>query len=70
MFKELVTLEPLSDTDLLDLARRRAEAIVSGLKTSGELDTRVTAGTSGPVKEASTETVNTRLTLEAIKPSS
>jgi len=70
MFKELVTLEPLTDTDLLDLARRRAEAIVSGLKTSGELDTRVTAGTSGPVKEASTETVNTRLTLEAVKSSS
>jgi outer membrane protein OmpA-like peptidoglycan-associated protein len=70
MFKELVTLEPVTDTNLLDLARRRAEAIVSGLKTSGGLATRVTAGSSGPVEEASTETVNARLTLEAIKPSS
>jgi hypothetical protein len=70
MFKELVTLEPIADTDLLDLAQRRAQAIVSQLKTTAGLDiTRVTAGSSGPVEETSTETVNTRLVIDVIKPS-
>ncbi|MGB2928720.1 MAG: DUF748 domain-containing protein [Desulfobacterales bacterium] len=70
MFKELVTLEPVTDTDLLDLAQRRAEAIVNDLKTTAGLDImRVTAGSSGPVEEVSTETVNTRLILDVIKPS-
>ena len=69
MFKELVIREPLTDTDLLDLAQRRAEAIVKNLKTTAGLDvTRVTQGSSGPVEKASTETVNTRLTLDVIKP--
>jgi hypothetical protein len=70
MFKELVTLEPLTDTDLLDLARRRSEAIVTHFKSSTGLDiTRVTAGSSGPVEEAAIEIVNTRLSLDVIKPS-
>ncbi|MBW2602823.1 MAG: DUF748 domain-containing protein [Deltaproteobacteria bacterium] len=69
MFEELIKLEPLSDNDLKDLARRRAEAIVSTLKTTGGLDpTRVTTGSFGPVKKASTDTVNTSLTLDVIKP--
>jgi outer membrane protein OmpA-like peptidoglycan-associated protein len=69
MFKELVKKEPLKDTDLRDLAQRRAKAIVNHLKTIAGLDvTRVTQGSSGPVEEASTETVNTRLTLDVIKP--
>ncbi len=70
MFKELVTLEPLTDTDLLDLARRRAEVIVTHFKTTAGLDsTRVSPGSVGPVEKASTDIVNTRLTLDVIKPS-
>jgi hypothetical protein len=70
MFKELVKLEPLSDNDLKELALKRAEAIVEELKrTTGLNDTRVTAGSPGPAEKASTETVNTRLTLDVIKPS-
>jgi len=69
MFKELVILEPLTDTDLLDLAQRRSEAIVTHFKTSTGLDiTRVTAGSSGPVEETATKIVNTRLTLDVVKP--
>ena len=69
MFKELVILEPLTDTDLLDLAQRRSEAIVTHFKTSTGLDiTRVTPGSSGPVEETATEIVNTRLTLDVVKP--
>ena len=68
MFKELVKREPLMDTDLRNLAQRRAEAIVKNLKTTAGLNvTRVTAGSSGPVEKASTETVNTRLILDVIK---
>jgi len=70
MFKELVKLEPLSDNYLKELALKRAEAIVEELKrTTGLNDTRVTAGSPGPAEKASTETVNTRLTLDVIKPS-
>jgi len=69
MFKELVKQEPLMDTDLRDLAQRRAEAIIKYLKTTAGLGvTRVTEGSSGPVEKASTETVNTKLTLGVIKP--
>jgi len=69
IFEELVKLEPLLDNDLQDLAQRRAEAIVKELKTNGGLDpTRVSTASSGPVEKASTETVNTKLTLDAIKP--
>ncbi|MGD9229898.1 MAG: DUF748 domain-containing protein [Desulfobacterales bacterium] len=69
MFKELVGQEPLKDNDLRDLAQRRAEAIIKNLKTTGGLDvTRVTLGSSGPAEDASTETVDTRLTLDVIKP--
>lgn len=68
IFEELVKLEPLLDKDLQDLAQRRAEAIVKELKTTGGLDpARVNAGSSGPVEKASTDTVNTRLTLDVIK---
>ena len=68
MFKELVILEPLTDTDLLDLAQRRSEAIVTHFKTSTGLDiTRVTTGSSGPVEETATEIVNSRLTLSVVK---
>ena len=70
MFKELVKLEPLTDNDLKELALRRAEEIIKELKTTGGLDDiRVTAGSPGPVEKASTKTVNTRLTLDVIKPS-
>jgi hypothetical protein len=70
MFKELVTLEPLTDTDLLDLAQRRAEAIVTHFKTNAGLDnTRVSPGSVGPVEKTSTDIVNTRLSLDVIKPS-
>ena len=70
MFKELVQLEPLTDNDLKELALRRAEGIIKELKTTTGLDdTRVTVGTPGPAEKASTETVNTRLTLDVIKPS-
>jgi hypothetical protein len=68
MFKEVIKLEPLTDKDLQDLAQRRAEAIVKELKTTGGLgSTRVTAGSSGPVKKASKDVVNTSLTLDVIK---
>ena len=68
IFEELVKREPLLDNDLQDLAQRRAEAIVKELKTNGGLDpTRVSIASSGPVEKASTETVNTNLTLDAIK---
>ena len=70
MFKELVKLEPLTDNDLKELALRRAKEILKELKTTGGLDdTRLTAGMPGPVEKASTKTVNTRLTLDVIKPS-
>jgi len=70
MFEELVKLEPLTDNDLKELAMRRAEAIVKELKTTDGLDdARVTAGSPGPAKKVSTETVNTRLRLDVIKPS-
>jgi len=69
MFEELVKLEPLLDNNLQDLAQRRAEAIVKELKTTSGLDpTRVTTGSSGPAEKASTDTVNTSLTLDVIKP--
>jgi U3 small nucleolar ribonucleoprotein component len=69
MFEELVKLEPLLDKDLQDLAQRRAEAIVNELKAAGGLDpSRVTAGSSAPVEKSSTDTVNTKLTLDVIKP--
>jgi len=68
MFKEVIKLEPLTDKDLQDLAQRRAEAIIKELKTTGGLgSTRVTAGSSGPVKKASKDVVNTSLTLDVIK---
>jgi hypothetical protein len=70
MFKELVILEPLTDTDLLDLAQRRAQTIVSDLKTTTGLDIRrMSVGKSSSVEEASTGTVNTKLSLDVIKPS-
>jgi hypothetical protein len=69
IFDELVRLEPLLDSDLQDLARQRAQAIEKQLKMTGGLDpTRVTAGSPGPVEKASTDTVNTSLTLDVIKP--
>jgi hypothetical protein len=69
MFRELVRQEPLGDNDLRDLAKRRAEAIITNLKTNAGLAvTRVTQGSSGPADKASTETVDTRLTLDVIRP--
>jgi uncharacterized protein involved in outer membrane biogenesis len=69
MFKELVKLEPLTDNDLMDLARMRTKEVVNQVKTAGNLDdTRVIAGSPGPVKKTSGETVNTDLSLEVIKP--
>ena len=70
MFKKLVKLEPLTDNDLKELAMRRAEGIIKELKTTTGLDdTRMTVGTPGPAEKASKETVNTKLTLDVIKPS-
>jgi len=69
MFKELVKREPLSDNDLQNLAQRRGEAIIQTLRTTAGLDApRVSAGSPGPVEKASTKTVNTKLTLDALKP--
>jgi hypothetical protein len=69
IFEELVKLEPLLDNDLQDLAQRRAEAIVNEFKAAGGLDpSRVTAGSSAPVEKSSTDTVNTKLTLDVIRP--
>jgi uncharacterized protein involved in outer membrane biogenesis len=69
MFKELVKREPLSDNDLQNLAQRRRETIIQTLRTTAALDpARVSAGSLGPVEKASTKTVNTKLTLDALKP--
>lgn len=69
MFKELVKGEPLTDNDLQDLAQRRGEAIIQTLKTTAGLDpARMGAGSPGPVEKASAETVNTKLTLDVLKP--
>jgi hypothetical protein len=69
MFKELVKLEPLSDTDLKDLAKMRADAIKNELTaTHGLSDRRVISGPPGPVEKASMEGVNTSLKLDVIKP--
>ncbi|MGA8181439.1 MAG: DUF748 domain-containing protein [Desulfobacterales bacterium] len=69
MFDELVKLEPLTDQDLMELARKRAMAIVNQVRADGHLAaTRVIAGSPGPVKKTSGETVNTDLSLEVIKP--
>jgi uncharacterized protein involved in outer membrane biogenesis len=69
MFKELVKLEPLTDKNLVELARNRAKEIVNQVKAAGQLDdTRVIAGSPGPVKKTSDETVNTDLSLAVIKP--
>jgi len=68
IFEELVRLEPLRDKELQELAQRRTEAIVKELKTTGGLaPKRVTAGSSGPVKKTSADTVSTSLTLDVIK---
>jgi len=68
MFKELVKREPLSDKDLQNLAQRRGESIVQTLMTTTGLDAaRVSAGSPGPVEKASTKTVDTKLTLNALK---
>jgi hypothetical protein len=69
MFKELVKLEPLTDNDLMDLAKMRAQGIVNAIKTATKLDdTRVITGSPGPVKKTSRETVNTDLSLDIVKP--
>ena len=69
VFEELVKLEPLTDNDLQVLAQRRGETIVQALRTTAGLDAaRVSAGSPGPVKKTSTKTVNTKLTLDALKP--
>jgi uncharacterized protein involved in outer membrane biogenesis len=69
VFQELVKLEPLTDNDLGDLALRRTESILKDLKTTTGLDdTRVTAGSPGPTEKASTKTVETKFTLDVVKP--
>jgi hypothetical protein len=69
IFEELVKLEPLLDNDLQDLAQWRAEAIVKELKISGGLaPERVTTGSAGPVEKTSTDNVQTKLTLDVVKP--
>ena len=71
MFEELVKLEPMPDSDLQDLAQRRARAIVEEVrKTGGFGASRVAAGTPGPVEKGSAETVETRLTLDVVTPPS
>ncbi|MGA7143287.1 MAG: hypothetical protein WBY47_02190, partial [Desulfobacterales bacterium] len=69
MFNELVKLEPLTDNDLIQLARKRAKEVVNQVRAAGQLeDTRVVAGNPGPVKKASGEAINLDLSLEVIKP--
>ncbi len=69
MFDELVKLEPLSDKDLMALARMRAEEVVNQVKTAGRLDdTRLTVGSPEPVKKPSAGTIDIGLSLEVIKP--
>jgi hypothetical protein len=61
----------MPDTDLQDLAERRARVIVEETKKTGGFDaTRVVAGTPGPVEEVSTETVKSKLTLDVVQPAS
>jgi hypothetical protein len=70
MFNALIGLEPLSDNDLEDLAKQRAEAIENELKTTAGLDDRrVTLGSPGPSGTSSEEAVRTTLKLDVIKPS-
>jgi hypothetical protein len=69
IFDQLVKLEPLLDNDLQDLAKKRSQAILKELETTGGLDPkRVTTGHFGPVDKALTDVVNTSLTLDVIKP--
>ncbi len=69
MFNELVKLEPLTDNDLTQLARKRAKEVVNQVRAAGQLDeTRVVAGNPGPMKKTSGETINLDLSLEVIKP--
>jgi uncharacterized protein involved in outer membrane biogenesis len=69
MFDELVKLEPLTDKDLMELARKRAQEIVNKLKaTAGLDDTRVVTGSTGPVKKPTRESVFTDLSLDIVKP--
>jgi hypothetical protein len=71
MFKELVKLEPLTDNDLMELAKRRAQGIVDAVKAAGGLDnSRVSTGSPGPVKKASKKSVNADLSLAIVKPNS
>jgi hypothetical protein len=71
MFERLVELEPLSNADLQVLARLRTEAIVEELTTAGGLHAgRVTSGSVGPVEEVAAKTVNSKLSLDVIKPAS
>jgi hypothetical protein len=69
MFEHLVRLEPLADADLQILAQQRTEVIVNEVTTTAGLESaRVTAGSVGPVEETAAKTVNTKLTLEVLKP--
>ncbi len=69
MFNELVKLEPLTDKDLMELARKRTTAIVNQVRADGRLAaTRVIAGSPGPVEKPSKNTVNTHLSLDVVKP--
>ncbi len=71
IFEELVKLEPAPAADLEALARGRARAIVQEVQRTGGFDaTRAVAGAPGPVEEASTETVDTKLTLDVVQPAS
>jgi len=70
LFEELVRLEPLGETDLVDLGNRRSEEIVKTLTAAKGLDsTRVEAGNSEPAEKASPESVNTTLTLDVMQSS-
>ena len=52
IFKKLVKLESLTDNDLMELVKRRAQEIMNQLKKAGELDdARVIPGSPGPVKK-------------------
>ena len=67
IFEELVKREPLNENDLVELGKRRAEAIVEKLIAVEGLDqTRVATAPPGPVKKTSSESVKTILTLEVI----
>ena len=69
IFDELVTLAPLGQEALLDLAQKRAQAIATDIETVSGLDKkRLTIGEPAQAEKPSSDTVKTRLQLDVLKP--